>query len=80
MGSFCFFSLKWLLIYLIAVWLFDEASRPSVKNSERNKRDDNRHVTYQVTGAEQKRVDQFKKALVGLKDLRKSRRHVLLTL
>ena len=28
--------------------LFDETSRPSVKDFERNKRDDNRHVTYQL--------------------------------
>ena len=53
--------------------IFDKTISPSTKDSERNKRDDNRHVAYQITGAEQKRlsnwlqslrVDQFKEALV----------------
>ena len=46
---------------------------PSIKDSERNKRDDYRHVAYQITSPEQKRpsnwlqslpVDQFKEVLV----------------
>ena len=53
--------------------IFDKTISPSIKDSERNERDDNRHVAYQITGAEQKRtsnwlpslhVDQFKEALV----------------
>ena len=53
--------------------IFDKIISLSIKDSERNKRDDNRHVAYQITGAEQKRpsnwlqslrVDQFKGALV----------------
>ena len=52
--------------------IFDKTVRLSVKDSERNKRDDNRHVAYQTTDAEQKRpsswlqslrVDQLKEAL-----------------
>ena len=52
--------------------IFDKTVRLSVKDSERNKRDDNRHVAYQITDAEQKRpsswlqslrVDQLKEAL-----------------
>ena len=51
--------------------IFDKTISPSIKDSERNERDDNRHVAYQITGAEQKRtsnwlrslhVDQFKEA------------------
>ena len=34
--------------------IFDKTISPSIRDSERNKRDDNRHVTYQMTGAEQK--------------------------
>ena len=34
--------------------IFGKTISPSIKDSERNKRDDNRHVTYQITGAEQK--------------------------
>ena len=53
--------------------VFDKAISPSIKDSKRNKGDDNRHVAYQINGAEQKRpsnwlqslhVDQFKEALV----------------
>ena len=34
--------------------MFDKIISLSIKDSERNKRDNNRHVAYQKTGAEQK--------------------------
>ena len=53
---------------------YHEIISPSIKDSERYKRDNNRHLAYQITGAKQKRpskmlqslrVDQFKETLVG---------------
>ena len=58
--------------------LFDKTISPFIKDSERNNRDNNRQVAHQITGAERKlpstwlqslRVDQFKGALVGSKNV-----------
>ena len=53
--------------------VFDKTISPSIKDSVRNKRDNSKHVAYQITGTEQERpsnwfqslhVDQSKEALV----------------
>ena len=39
--------------------IFNKTISPSIKDSERSKGGDNRHVAYQITGAEQKRPDNW---------------------